>query len=171
MNETPKTHEDFLDALAPIAEGDEQAVAAFLDHLAENDEARDLRYDAEGLVVQLKDAGADYVEPPSFVADLLAAVDADGEANAPAASAAPVAATAANVKAPSAPEPAPVPAPTRGTAPSKGRLILLAGGGALLLAAAAAALLVARSESPDEPNAVTPLASTYELTGTLDTLQ
>ncbi|MCC7536719.1 MAG: FecR domain-containing protein, partial [Deltaproteobacteria bacterium] len=70
-------YEAFCQDLASIIEGDPQALARHADAIADSDEARDLRHDADRIARELYVAGADYVapHPDHLVAKLLAAAD------------------------------------------------------------------------------------------------
>ncbi|MBN8615491.1 MAG: FecR domain-containing protein, partial [Deltaproteobacteria bacterium] len=74
--------EQYLDDLALIVDGDREAIARHADFLADDDEARDLRHEASGVVAKIGSAGADYVVPADFESRLLAALDARPSAKA-----------------------------------------------------------------------------------------
>jgi ferric-dicitrate binding protein FerR (iron transport regulator) len=79
--------EKFLDELGPIVDGDRAALTRHADFLAENDRARDLRYDAEAAADALAHAADDYVVPTDLEAKVLAALEgksfADGATTQP----------------------------------------------------------------------------------------
>ena len=73
-----RNEERFWDELAPIADGDPEAIERNADLLGESDEHRDARFEAQRVAGLLKDAGADY-EPKADLADaVLAKIDARG---------------------------------------------------------------------------------------------
>lgn len=74
--DSKQTHEDFLDHLAPIVDGDEAALDRFADHLADHDEARDLRYDATDVAERIAESGADFDVPADLESRLMVALDA-----------------------------------------------------------------------------------------------
>lgn len=78
MNARTQKMEQFLDDLALIVDGDHDAIAKHADFLADDDEARDLRHEASGVVAKIATAGADYVSPADLEARVLAALDARG---------------------------------------------------------------------------------------------
>ena len=77
---TERTHEEFLDHLAPIVDGEPATLERFADHMADHDAARDLRHDAVDVAEALGQAGADFEVPADLDARLLAAIDARGDA-------------------------------------------------------------------------------------------
>ncbi|MCC6875367.1 MAG: FecR domain-containing protein, partial [Sandaracinaceae bacterium] len=76
MSTRAEKYEALLDDLAPLVDGDPEALERHADFLADDDEARDLRHDAAAAAELLKRAGADYVPPADLEARLLAALDA-----------------------------------------------------------------------------------------------
>jgi len=70
--------EQYLDDLARIVDGDRDAIAKHADFLADDDEARDLRHEATGVVAKIAAAGADHISPSDLEQKLLAALDARG---------------------------------------------------------------------------------------------
>ena len=62
--------EKLLDELAPVIDGDRDALARHADFLADDDEARDLKHDAIEAAERLARAGADYVPPADLEARL-----------------------------------------------------------------------------------------------------
>jgi tetratricopeptide (TPR) repeat protein len=81
MTSRAQKMEQYLDELALIVDGDRDAIARHADFLADDDEARDLRHEASGVVSKIAAAGADYVPPADLEAKLLAALDARGGAS------------------------------------------------------------------------------------------
>ncbi len=75
MNDRAAKYEAFLDELAPVVDGEQDALERHADFLADDDEARDLRHESADVAAQLRDAGADYVPPPDLEARLMAALD------------------------------------------------------------------------------------------------
>jgi len=75
MTERAEKYEAFLDDLAPIVDGDPDAIERHADFLVDDDEARDLRHEAASAAERLKDAGADFVMPVDFEARLMDALD------------------------------------------------------------------------------------------------
>ena len=75
MMDRARKYEAFLDDLAPIVDGDVEALERHAEFLADDDEARDLRHDAALAAALIADAGADYVPPADLEARLLAALD------------------------------------------------------------------------------------------------
>jgi tetratricopeptide (TPR) repeat protein len=75
---------EFWDDLASIVDGDQNAVAKHADLLADSDEHRDARYEAQGAANLVGDAGLDYYHPGDFEAKVLAAVDSRPKQVAPA---------------------------------------------------------------------------------------
>ena len=69
------THEEFLDHLAPVVDGDAATLDRFADHLADSDEARDLRHDATDAAEAAAGAGADFELPADLEARLMGALD------------------------------------------------------------------------------------------------
>lgn len=61
MSDRAQKYEAFLDDLAPIVEGDPEALDRHADFLADDDEARDLRHDAAQVLGSIRAAGDDYV--------------------------------------------------------------------------------------------------------------
>lgn len=84
MSKRAVNYEAFLDELGPIVDGDADALARHADFLVDDDEARDLRYDAARVAAELGWAGADYVMPLDLEARLLAALDRREDAGDPA---------------------------------------------------------------------------------------
>ncbi len=80
MTSRAQKMEQYLDELALIVDGDRDAIARHADFLADDDEARDLRHEASGVVAKIAAAGADYVAPADLESKLLAALDARGGA-------------------------------------------------------------------------------------------
>jgi tetratricopeptide (TPR) repeat protein len=78
MTSRTQKMEQYLDDLALIVDGDRDAIAKHADFLADDDEARDLRHEASGVVTRIAGAGADYAPPADLEARLLAALDARG---------------------------------------------------------------------------------------------
>jgi ferric-dicitrate binding protein FerR (iron transport regulator)/Mg-chelatase subunit ChlD len=76
MSDRAQKYEAFLDELAPIVDGDREALERHADFLADDDEARDLRHDALETAAEIAIAGNDYVPPVDLEAKLLAALDA-----------------------------------------------------------------------------------------------
>lgn len=72
--------ESLLDDLALLVDGDREALERHADFLADDDDARDLKYDAVAIAERLERAGADYVPPVDLEARVLAALDARGVA-------------------------------------------------------------------------------------------
>jgi ferric-dicitrate binding protein FerR (iron transport regulator)/tetratricopeptide (TPR) repeat protein len=139
---------EFLDDLASIVEGDEQALARHAELLEHSVDARDARFDAERLIKKLRRAGDDYRDPDDVEARLLRAIEAE-ESAAPAAAPAPIA----------APRPAPI---ARPAASRRVKLIAIAGGAAGIgaLGVAAAITLAVVSIGSDEPPAAESLSAT-----------
>ncbi|MGE0792053.1 MAG: VIT domain-containing protein [Sandaracinaceae bacterium] len=75
MNERQERFEAFLDDLAAIVDGDPAALERHADFLADDDEARDLRYEATQTAREMSVSGADFVLPADFEAKLLLALD------------------------------------------------------------------------------------------------
>src|SRR5690242_208220 len=75
MSDRTQKYEAFLDELAPIVDGDYEALERHADFLADDDEARDLRHDAVEVANEIAIAGNDFVEPLDLEAKLLAALD------------------------------------------------------------------------------------------------
>ncbi len=73
---TQNRNDELLDDLASIVDGDPAALARHADHLADDDDARDLKHDAARIAEQLADAGADYEPPSDLEARVLAKLDA-----------------------------------------------------------------------------------------------
>ncbi|MBZ0120647.1 MAG: hypothetical protein K8H88_26880, partial [Sandaracinaceae bacterium] len=71
MSTRAEKYEALLDDLAPLVDGDPEALERHADFLADDDEARDLRHDATAAAELLKRAGADYVPPADLEARLL----------------------------------------------------------------------------------------------------
>ncbi len=78
MSARTQKMEQYLDELAQIVDGDRDAIARHADFLADDDEARDLRHEASGVVAKIASSGADYVAPSDLESKLLAALDARG---------------------------------------------------------------------------------------------
>ncbi len=76
MTTDKQTHEDFLDHLAPIVDGDEATLDRFADHLADHDDARDLRHDATDAAERVAESGVDFDVPADLESRLMAALDA-----------------------------------------------------------------------------------------------
>lgn len=77
-----KQHEDFLDDLALIVAGDAAALERHADLLADSEEARDIRYEAEQAARAVEGAGADYVAPDDLALRVFQTLDARGSASA-----------------------------------------------------------------------------------------
>lgn len=78
-----RNDERFWDELAPLVDGDPETIERHADLLADSDEHRDARHEAERVVGLVKDAGADF-EPKSELADaVLAKLDARAPAKEP----------------------------------------------------------------------------------------
>jgi len=141
-------HDEFLDELAAVVDGDPQALERWADTLADSEAARDARHEAQHAADALKQAGADYVPPADLADRVLAALDARPDA-APQPAPEPAATPAP------APEPQRTQAPTADAPPPEKKSgnvakVLVFGGVATLLAAAAAVgLFVAMNQGDD----------------------
>lgn len=76
MSARAQKKEQFLDELAPIVDGDRDAIARHAEFLADDDEARDLRHEASTVAGLIAAAGADYVPIADLEQRLLAALEA-----------------------------------------------------------------------------------------------
>ncbi|MFK7985640.1 MAG: VIT domain-containing protein [Sandaracinaceae bacterium] len=82
MKNREAAREAFLDDLAPIVDGDPDALARHADFLVDDDDARDARFEASEASADLADAGSDYVHPTDFESRFLAALDGVSETDA-----------------------------------------------------------------------------------------
>ena len=67
--------ERFLEDLAAVVDGDEEALARHLDHLSGCDDCRDARHEAQNAASALRAAGDDFAMPGGFEDQVLGAVD------------------------------------------------------------------------------------------------
>jgi len=79
MTEQTRNGSDFWDDLAPVVDGDEDAIKKHADLLADSDEHRDARHDAARIAGALADAGADYEAPADIKDRVLYAIDMRGQ--------------------------------------------------------------------------------------------
>ncbi len=77
MSSRTEKMEQFLDELALVVDGDPSALARHADFLADDDEARDLRHEASGILERIRRAGDDYEAPADLEARVLARLGAD----------------------------------------------------------------------------------------------
>ena len=75
MTEVDGNQDQFLDDLAPIVDGEQDALDRHADRLAGSDADRDLRYEASRVAELVRDAAADFVVPDGLEANVLAAID------------------------------------------------------------------------------------------------
>ena len=153
--------ERFLEDLAAVVDGDEEALARHLDHLSGCDDCRDARHEAQNAASALRAAGDDFAMPGGFEDQVLGAVDSAAPVipvavvelpvasqDAPASATADGRAMAHSMTA--APPPPAAPSPVfQPAAPARRRRLsrgLLAGGA---LAAAAAAVVIVASSGGD----------------------
>jgi tetratricopeptide (TPR) repeat protein len=75
------THCDlFRDELGPVIDGDEQAIERHLEHLADCDDCRDLRHEADLARQAVAAAGSDFLETDDLVARVLERIDSEAAA-------------------------------------------------------------------------------------------
>lgn len=74
----PHDMNEMIDDLALLVDGDPEALEKWADALADNEHARDLRFEAAKAAQHVADAGADFEVPEDLEQRILAAVDARG---------------------------------------------------------------------------------------------
>lgn len=74
-NATDGACESFLDEIAAVVDGDEDAVARHLDHLASCDDCRDARHEATEALREIGAAGDDFAAPADMAERVLRAID------------------------------------------------------------------------------------------------
>ncbi|MEM9192394.1 MAG: hypothetical protein AAGF12_24680, partial [Myxococcota bacterium] len=70
---------EFFDDLAPVVDGEEEAIRKHAELLGTSDAHREARFEGERVAAKLADAGVDYDHPADFEERLLRALDPTGD--------------------------------------------------------------------------------------------